>query len=78
MVCIRGHLVTPEFAEYNAKYHMDGFDDLPERLRDSINYSDTTEGGAPPVKDILGRRQSKRSKALAAAAALAWAAINVE
>jgi hypothetical protein len=36
-VHLRGHDVAPELVEENAREIMDGFDELPRRIRDRIN-----------------------------------------
>jgi hypothetical protein len=63
-VVIRGHLVDVSFAEWNAQYHMEGFDELPKAARDRINYAPTPEEGALPTRDLLS---AERTKALAEA-----------
>lgn len=63
-VMIRGHLVPPYWAEWNAQQHMDGFDELPKKLRDQINYADTPEEGARPTKELVKEHFDAKSRAL--------------
>jgi hypothetical protein len=54
MVMLRGYIVEPETARWNAEEHLEGFDKLPKALRDRINYAETVEDGALPTRVLVG------------------------
>lgn len=53
--------MPPEWVEWNAAVHMQGFDDLPKALRDRINYAESPQEGARPALD-LAREIKARAK----------------
>jgi hypothetical protein len=61
-VLFHGFLTRPAFVEENARQLMEGFDELPKRLRDKINYAETCEGGSGPVNQCLAYQPPRRRK----------------
>ena len=66
-VFIHGFEASPAWVHENARDIMDGFDELPKKLRDLINYAPTPEGGARAtfqiVDDLLERHRRPRRRA---------------
>ena len=66
VVHLRGFDFPLWFVETNARQIMAGFDELPKKLRDQINYAPTPELGARAVSqlvaegDLLTRTKSRR------------------
>ena len=48
-----GYEWTPEEAQWNAIQIMEGFDELPKRVRDLINYAETPHDGARATPEIV-------------------------
>lgn len=76
LVGYRGGAYSAWFVEENSRVHMDGFDGLPSKLRDAINYAPTPETGALPTRDLVKHggphdRIALKSRAITAATLLA-------
>lgn len=65
LVRLGGELVSAAQAEWNARYHMAGFDELPRSWRDRFNYAPTPEEGARPTRDLVAEaKAAARAKLL--------------